>query len=79
MTLAKLEKIINSCLNDITFIYNNKSCGITSTVNNYIPTFDVWYGDFNKTYSNVEDVLTDNIFNGKSLKDLVKIVDFDVL
>ena len=66
-----LKKIVDSCLNDIVFDYNGKQCGITSTVHNYIPTFQVWYGQKTKEYDNVQDVVTDKFYDDKSLLDLL--------
>ena len=71
MNLKDLKNIISSCLNDLVFEYNGKQCGVTSEVYDYIPTFQAWCGDSIKEYSNVEDVLNDKFYDGKSLTELV--------
>lgn len=76
MSKDKLLKIISDCCNDVLFTYNGKDSGITSTVSNYQPTFQVWYGNDTKEYSNVDDVINDKFYNGKSLIELIEIVDF---
>ena len=76
MTLRNLKKIISDCCNDVIFTYNEKMSGVTSEVHNRIPTFQVWHGDSIKEYSDVDEVLTDKFYSGKSINELIKIVDF---
>ena len=72
----KIKKIISDCCNDVLFIYNGKKSGITSTVKNSIPTFQVWYGEKTKEYNDIDSVMSDNFFDGKSLNDLSETVNF---
>lgn len=62
--------------NDVEFIYNGKRSGITSEVHNSIPTFYVWYGDEEKEYSDVDEVMSDKFFDGKSLAEIAEIVKY---
>lgn len=71
MNIVELTNIIENCVNDIVFQYNGKQCGVTSEVHNYVPTFQVWYGENTKEYSHVEDVITDKFYNDKSLAELL--------
>lgn len=71
MTIKYLKQVIAECHNDIVFEYNNKQSGITSTVENSIPTFQVWHGNDVKEYSNVDDLIIDKFYSGKSLIDLI--------
>ena len=79
MNKAELKEIIAACCNDIVFIYNHKKSGVTSEVHDSIPTFQVWYGEDTKEYFDVETVMEDRFFGGKSLNDLVGVVRFTVL
>ncbi len=77
MNTNDLKQIISDCCNDVIFKYNGKSSGITSTVKNSIPLFQSWHGNKIKEYSNIYDVMSDKFFSGKSLNDLVGIVEFE--
>ena len=71
MTRAELKKIILECCNDVLFTYGGKEAGITSEVKDYVPTFHVWYGSATKKYSDVDDLMNDPFFGGKSLNELI--------
>ena len=79
MTANELREIIRECCNDVIFTYDNKESGVTSTVRDYIPTFQVWHGDDHKYYSDVDELMTDKFYSGKSLDELVEIVEIWVL
>lgn len=79
MTIHTLKQAIKECTNDIIFTFNGKSSGITSTVNNYIPVFQAWYGNDIKEYDNIEDVMNDNFYNGKALADIVDEIEITIL
>lgn len=72
MSPDKLKKVISDCCNDVTFEYNGKKSGITSEVKDYIPTFQAWHGDQVKEYSNVDILMSDRFYSGKSLRQLAK-------
>ena len=76
MSEDKLLKIISECCNDVLFTYNGKASGVTATVTNYKPTFQAWHGDDVKEYSNVDDVMKDKFYSGKSINDLIDKVNF---
>lgn len=79
MKIDELAKIISDCCNDVVFTYNNKASGITATVHDYIPTFQVWHGDDYKYYSDVDELMSDKFYSGKSINDLIDVVEFWVL
>lgn len=79
MTKQILKQIISDCCNDVVFSYYGKSAGITSRVNDFVPTFQVWYGGETKEYKDIEKVMTDSFFQGKSLEELIDEVDFEVI
>lgn len=76
MSKDKLLKIISDCCNDVLFTYKGKASGVTSTVNNYRKTFQVWHGNDVKEYDDVDDVMNDKFYSGKSLAELISVVDF---
>ncbi|MBN2954441.1 MAG: hypothetical protein JTJ23_12830 [Fusicatenibacter saccharivorans] len=76
MTRGELENIVADCCNDIIFTYNGKPSGVTSTVYNYIPTYQAWHGETVKEYNSVEDVMNDKFYSGKSINDLFDEVSF---
>lgn len=76
MTISELTKVISDCCNDVTFVLNGKTSGITSEVRDSIPTFQVWYGDQTKEYNDVQSLMSDNFFGGRSLKQLASSVKF---
>lgn len=76
MTQQKLKKIIAHCCNDVIFTYNGKMSGITAEVHDSVPTFQVWHGLATKEYDNVNDVMNDKFYSGKSINDLVDMIDF---
>lgn len=71
MDVQKLRDIINSCVNDIVFDYNNKHCGITVLVDNSKPSFDMWYGDEIISTNDIEEIMNKKMFDNESISDLV--------
>ncbi len=63
---------------DAIFFYNGNKAGICSQVENYIFSFELWYGEQIKEYKNIdlETVMADPFFNGKSINDLIDTVGF---
>lgn len=77
MTAKELKLIIEECCNDVYFVYNEKKCGVTSTVDNSVPNYQAWCGDEIKFYGNrIDDVMNDTFYDGQSLSDLITTVDF---
>lgn len=70
MKKNEIKKIISECCNDIIFVYKGKNAVITSTVSNYVPTFEARYDGKSKKYSDINDVMSDKFYNGKSVSDL---------
>lgn len=79
MTASDLKKVIDACLNDVTFIYNGKQCGITSEVTNYQPTFTEWYGnDFYET-GDIDELMNNKLFDGYALSEICTDVEINIL
>lgn len=78
MNSKELKQIISDCCNYIVFSYEGKQSGVTSKVENYVPTFQAWHGSNTKSYKDVDELMGDKIYSGKALNDLVDIVEIDV-
>lgn len=78
MNIADLKNIISECCNDVIFTYNGKKSGVTSEVSDSVPTFQVWHGSDMKDYDDVETLLSDNFFSGKSINDLAEKINFTI-
>lgn len=79
MTTQELRKIFSEYCNDIVFSYAGKPSGVTIEVSNYAPMFQVWHGDQTKVYDDLDDLMSDPFYSGKSLDDLAEKVEFDIL
>ena len=75
MDINELKNIITTCVNDIYFIYNNKKCGVTSQVEDYMPVYEMWYGKKIKQYHSIDKLLKDPFFDGKSLTNILKCIE----
>lgn len=79
MSRAELKNILTEYCNDISFSYKGKLSGVTVEVSDYVPTYQVWHGDSTKEYSDVDSVMKDKFYSGKSLEELVDSIDFEVI
>ena len=61
---------------DIHFTFNGLPCGVEVEVHNSIPSLESWYGNKNKKYTKVDELIHDKFFDGKSLQELQKMVEF---
>lgn len=76
MSKSELASIIADCCNDVVFDYNGKKSGITSEVKDHVPTFQAWHGEDTREYDNVDEVMNDKFYSGKSINDLLNDVEF---
>lgn len=76
MSPDELRDEISGQWNDVSFIYNGKQSGVTSEVRDYIPTFTMWYGEKEREYSEIDEVMGDKFFDGKSLEEIAEIVEY---
>lgn len=77
MKAIELKRIISECCNAVTFTYQGKPCGIEAEVYDSVPIYHTWYGDETSEYANVDDVMKDQFFGGKSLAELIEIVELN--
>ena len=73
----ELREIIEDCCNDVVFRLMDIECGVTSEVYDSKPIFQSWCGERIKEYDNIDELLNDEFFEGKSLVQLVNIVAFE--
>ena len=57
------------------FEYNGKRCGIEPETSDSNTTYAMWYGETWKDYSDIDDLLSDDFFDGRSLRDIFDSVD----
>lgn len=67
MTISEVKKYLSDLIGHITFEYNGYSCGVDPITLN---SFDMWYGDNVITVDSIDEVINNNFFDGKSLKDI---------
>ena len=79
MNVTALRSIIAGCCNDVIFTHNGKKAGVTVEVKDFVPTFQAWYGPDTKDFLDVDVLMQDQFFDGRSLCDLVDETEFTVL
>lgn len=72
MTPNKLKTLIMSFTDDIVFDYHGK----TACINPWNEKkYEVGFGDIGKTYSSIDDLMTDPIYDGESLTQIAKNIE----
>ena len=77
MTLKELKTAVDAG-NDFYFTYDGLNAGVECTVINSVATFSAWYGEIEKTYNNLNHALTDPIYHGHSIKELLNSKAIDI-
>lgn len=67
MTIQELKDHLTNLVGHVTFIYTGFSCGIDPLAKNL---FEVWCGDDAFSVCSVDEVLNDELFDGRSLTDI---------
>ena len=57
------------------FKYKGKKCGVEPDTKCSITTYTMWYGETWKNYTDIGNLLSDPFFDGKSLNDILSLVD----
>lgn len=76
MSPDELRYEIAGKIADVSFIYNGKASGIMPQFDREPSTFFVWYGEKEKEYSDIDEVMSDKFFDGKSLSEIAEIVEY---
>lgn len=74
MNAQDIKNLIVSIVQDVVFEYNNKTCCI-NPYNKH--KFELGYGNKVKTYNDIDDLMNDKIFKGKSLYDIAESIDIE--
>lgn len=74
MNEYELKTLIESLVQDVTFEYDGKYACINPWNKH---KFEVGFDDKCKTYDNIDDVMNDKFYDGKSLKDICENIEFD--
>lgn len=70
----KLKELILSLTQDIVFEYKGEYACINPWNHKKI---EVGYGDIMKTYDNIDDVMKDKIYHGKSLLEIAETLNIE--
>lgn len=74
MKADEIKNLILSLTQDVTFQYAGKY----ACINPWSPyKIEVGYGEDVKTYNNIEDVMKDKFYNGKSLEEIASGLNID--
>lgn len=71
ITYEDLIEVLGSCYSDLEFTYQGKKCGVIPKVEDSVPSYLAWYGNDEKIYKDLNSLLHDSFFGGKSLIDLI--------
>ena len=74
MRSDEIRSLILSLTQDVTFRYAGKYACINPWS---LDKIEVGYGDDVKTYNNIEDVMKDKFYNGKSLEEIASGLNID--
>lgn len=75
MTLEEFVAILSDEYATAEFEYNGKRCGIEPETSDSNTTYAMWYGETWKDYSDIDDLLSDDFFDGESLQDIFPSID----
>lgn len=75
MVIEEIRKAITEDGNDVYFELGGKKCGIEPTLEDGIFTFEVWCGTNLKEYQDFDVMVHDPFFDGKSIIDLLDVVE----
>lgn len=79
MNIEQLKFKIIDGICGYTFTYEDEPCGMEPTVENGVFTFGAWHGENNKDYTDIDELMTDKFYSGKSLMELIDTVELDFI
>lgn len=62
--------------NDVAFDIGGTPCGVASEVHDSIPIYQSWCGQNVKEYDNLDALVKDGFFLGKTLEEISKTVEY---
>ena len=75
MSTKQLKQILSDCCNDVTFSLDGVDCGIFPSVTDSKAVYDVWYGNDNKRFDDLNILMDSDFFGGISLNSLGYVSD----
>lgn len=75
MTLEEFVRNLTEEYGTAEFEYDGKQCGVEPQTQDSETTYTMWYGEVLKDYDNIDDLLSDEFFDGESLQDIFPSVD----
>ena len=75
MTLEEFVAILSDEYATAEFEYNGQQCGVEPQTQDSETTYTMWYGEVWKDYDNIDDLLSDDFFDGRPLRDIFDSVD----
>jgi len=79
MNIDQLKAKILDDGSGFTFTYNGNPCGMEPDVKNSVFVYDAWCGENNKYYYNIDDLMNDKFFGGKSMAQLINNIELDFI
>lgn len=79
MNIEQLKFKIIDEMCGYTFTYKGQPCGMEPIGKQANFTFQAWSGDKNKDYKNINELMTDKFYSGKSLSELIDTVELDFI
>lgn len=75
MTLEEFVRNLTEEYSTAEFEYNGKQCGVEPQTQDSETTYTMWYDEVLKDYDNIDDLLSDEFFDGESLQDIFPSID----
>lgn len=75
MTLEEFVRNLTEEYGTAEFEYNGKRCGVEPESPDSSTPYTMWYGDAWEDYDDIDELLSDGFFDGKSLRDIFSSID----
>ncbi|APU71001.1 hypothetical protein LCR01_00610 [Companilactobacillus crustorum] len=79
MNIEQLKAKILDDGSGFTFTLDSKPCGMEPDSRNKETYYPAWYGDKNKDFNNIDDLMSDEFFGGKSMVQLIDDIELDFI
>ena len=73
-----IREALENCCEDVYFTYDGKESGVTATVKDSVPLYQSWHGSSVKYYCSIDAVMEDKFYSGKSIIDLIGLVEIGI-
>ncbi|MFC6176942.1 hypothetical protein ACFQAV_08825 [Companilactobacillus huachuanensis] len=79
MNIEQLKAKILDDGSGFTFTLNGNPCGMEPDYKNGKTVYGAWYVEGNKYYYNIDDLMNDKFFCGKSMAQLINDIELDFI